>query len=115
MNFNKLKSVAINKSMVFFNERRGWTTDRKIIVIESDDWGSIRMPSRDVYERLLKKGIRVDKSVYNKYDTIASVDDFEHLFEVLSQFKDINNNNPIITANTIVANPDFYEIRKSNF
>ena len=22
----------------------GWTTNRKIIVIESDDWGSIRMP-----------------------------------------------------------------------
>jgi len=27
----------------------GWRTNRKIVVIESDDWGSVRMPSREVY------------------------------------------------------------------
>ena len=27
----------------------GWRTKRHIVVIESDDWGSIRMPSKDVY------------------------------------------------------------------
>lgn len=27
----------------------GWRTNRKIVVIESDDWGSIRMPSQEVY------------------------------------------------------------------
>lgn len=26
----------------------GWHTRRKIVVIESDDWGSIRMPSKEV-------------------------------------------------------------------
>jgi len=26
----------------------GWRTDRKIVVIESDDWGAIRMPSKEV-------------------------------------------------------------------
>lgn len=43
---------------------RGWKTSRKIIVIESDDWGSIRMPSKEVYNSLLKQGIRVDKDDY---------------------------------------------------
>jgi hypothetical protein len=36
------------------------------------------------------------------------------LFETLSQFKDINGNHPQITANSLVANPDFDEIKKSN-
>ena len=27
----------------------GWRTNRHIVVIESDDWGSIRMPSKEVY------------------------------------------------------------------
>ncbi|NTW32234.1 MAG: hypothetical protein HGB12_06370 [Bacteroidetes bacterium] len=30
----------------------GWRTDRKILVIESDDWGSIRMPSKETYSGL---------------------------------------------------------------
>ena len=30
----------------------GWNSNRKIVVIESDDWGSIRMPSRKIYEYL---------------------------------------------------------------
>ena len=28
----------------------GWRTKRHIVVIESDDWGSIRMPSKEVYK-----------------------------------------------------------------
>ena len=28
----------------------GWRTKRHLVVIESDDWGTIRMPSREVYE-----------------------------------------------------------------
>lgn len=45
----------------------GWKTNRKIIVIESDDWGSIRMPSKEVYELFLSKGFPIDtQGVLNK-------------------------------------------------
>lgn len=93
----------------------GWRTNRKIVVIESDDWGSIRMPSKEVYETLLHKGIRVDKCHYNKYDSLESEEDLESLFETLLELKDKNNNHPKITANTIVANPDFKKIKNSGF
>ena len=49
----------------------GWRTNRKIVVIESDDWGSIQMPSKLAYSNLLKKGIGVDKSYL--YDTLDSL------------------------------------------
>ena len=26
----------------------GWRTKRKLVVIESDDWGAIRMPSKEI-------------------------------------------------------------------
>lgn len=97
------------------NQRKGWKTSRHIVVIESDDWGSVRMPDRETFERLLKAGIRVDMSHYNKYDTLASNDDFNNLFEVLVKYKDKNGNNPVITANTIVANPDFAKIKENRF
>ncbi len=93
----------------------GWRTNRKIIVIESDDWGSIRMPSKEVYETLVRNKIRVDNLSYNRYDSLASEDDLSLLFQVLTSVKDKNGSFAVITANTIVGNPDFDKIRESNF
>ena len=94
---------------------QGWKTSRKIVVIESDDWGTIRMPSKNAYNQLLEKGIRVDQCAFNRNDTLANDDDFNALFKVLKFFKGKDHKCPKITANTIVANPDFDRIRKSNF
>lgn len=93
----------------------GWHTKRRIVVIESDDWGSIRMPSKEVYEKCLRQGYRVDINPYERYDSLASQDDLELLFNLLSQFRDIHGNHPVITANCVVANPDFEKIKDSNF
>lgn len=93
----------------------GFRTNRKIVVIESDDWGSIRMPSKEVYNTLVNSGIRVDNLEYNRYDSLASETDLEALFEVLHSVKDCNGKPAIMTANTIVANPDFDKIRENNF
>lgn len=93
----------------------GWRTSRKLVVFESDDWGSIRMPSLEIYNKCLDAGYRVDLNPFERYDSLASEEDLLSLFEVLSSFKDINGNNPVITANCVVANPDFEKIKKDNF
>ena len=93
----------------------GWHSKRKIVVIESDDWGSIRMPSADVYQTCLKAGYPVDLNPYERYDSVASKDDLELLFDLLYSFQDKNNNHPIITANCVVANPDFIKIKQDDF
>lgn len=93
----------------------GWQTKRKIVVIESDDWGSIRMPSKKVYNQCLSAGYKVDANLYEKYDSLASEDDLELLFGLLLKYKDKNNNHPVFTANCVTANPDFDKIRESNF
>lgn len=93
----------------------GWRTDRKIVVIESDDWGSVRMPSKDAYNQFLNKGIRVDNDPYCRYDSIATEVDLTSLFETLSSVKDKNGHSAILTANTIMTNPDFEKIKRSYF
>lgn len=93
----------------------GWRTNRKIVVIESDDWGSIRMPSKLAYNTLLNAGISVNKSAYCQFDNLCSSQDIESLFTILQKHKDSNGNSPCITANAVVANPDFEQIKKSNF
>lgn len=93
----------------------GWRTNRKIVVIESDDWGSIRMPSREVYDKCIKAGYPVDKIAYERFDSILSQDDLELLFNLLAGFRDKNGNHPVLTANCVVANPDFDKIKKNGF
>jgi hypothetical protein len=93
----------------------GWRTNRKIVVIESDDWGSIRMPSRQVYEKCLSAGYRVDEIAYERYDSLLSETDLELLFNLLSSYKDSKGHSPIITANVLTSNPDFEKIKLSGF
>jgi len=108
--------MRIEKYLIsYLQNLPGIKTNRKIVVIESDDWGSIRMPSRKVYDQLFKKGYKVDLDPYMKYDCMANSNDLEALFEVLSSVQDKNGRNAIITANTIMANPDFEKIKNSEF
>jgi hypothetical protein len=93
----------------------GWRSNKRIVVIESDDWGSIRMPSKKVFKTLIDKGIQVDKSSYRRFDSLESNTDLECLFNSLISYKDFKGNHPIITANTVVANPDFKKIKGCNF
>lgn len=93
----------------------GWRTHRHIVVIESDDWGTIRMPSAEVYQKFLKQGIKVDKDPYCKYDGLASKTDLTNLFEVLDSVRDKNGNPAVLTADSVVANPDFQKIKAAGF
>ena len=93
----------------------GWHTERHIVIIESDDWGAIRMPSKEVYDEFLKRGVQVDKDPYCRYDGLATKQDLSNLFEVLDSVRDKNGNPAVITADAVVANPDFEKIKDSGF
>ena len=104
---NKIKNNLVNVP--------GWRTNRKIVVFESDDWGTIRMASGEAHERLLKKGYPVDQCAYNRNDSLESNDDLRGLMEVLYSVKDKNGKPAKFTINNIVANPNFQSIKESNF
>jgi hypothetical protein len=89
----------------------GWRTTRKLLVLESDDWGSIRMPSNSVFKVL--SGTCIDLISdggyrFNKYDSLETTGDLGSLFEVLTSLKDS-------TGRQAVLNPDFTKIRQSDF
>jgi hypothetical protein len=94
---------------------RGWQTRRKIVVIESDDWGTIRSSGKEAYEQLLRHNLPVDKSPYCALDMLENNTDIEMLYDTLSSVKDKHGNPAVITANNIVANPDFEKIKDSGF
>lgn len=93
----------------------GWHTNRHIVVIESDDWGSIRMPSKAVYDRLLCDGYNVDQDLFSRYDSLERGEDLAALFDVLQSVKDKNGQPALITADSVVANPDFDKIEANGY
>lgn len=109
--------APLNKKFLkkIYSNFKGWRTNRKIVVIESDDWGSIRMPSKEIYQKCLNAGYRVDNNPYEKYDALASEKDLDILFNLLSDFKDKENRPPIITANCLTSNPDFKKIAGADY
>lgn len=93
----------------------GKPVSKKFILFESDDWGSIRMPSKAIYEKLEAKGVLLNKNPYNKYDSLETAEDLGALYETLVKFQDSKGNHPVITTNFVAANPDFNKIYSSGF
>lgn len=108
---------SIIKSTLYrnFTNAIGRNINQRIIVFESDDWGSIRMPSYNVYNKLKAHGVHVDRTPYERFDCLESERDILNLFDVLKKHKDANGNYPIITANIVVSNPNFERIKSSYF
>lgn len=92
----------------------GWQTTRKIVVFESDDWGSIRMSSKEDAEKLKYSGLPIERCAYMTYDALESEEDLDFLFNLLAA-KRRADRKPVITANFLTANPNFQKIKMSGF
>lgn len=79
----------------------GKKTDEKILVIESDDWGSIRSSN------VASNKCKAFNDPFLKYDRLECSQDLISLYEVLYRHIDRYNNPAVITANYVMRNPDF--------
>jgi hypothetical protein len=108
--------AAIKKELIAnYVNIKGWRTKRKILVIESDDWGAIKTPSKTVWDILIANNIALNGNYFSQYDCLEQKSDLESLFNLLYSFTDRNSNPLCITANSLVANPDFDAIRANGF
>ena len=115
MKLSRLYTGIRRRLYTSITEKFDYKTDRKIVVFESDDWGSIRMSNRRAWEELICLGYAVDKRPYERYDTLESPADLEALFDVLCKHKDAEGKHPVLTANMLMANPDFEKIKEDNY
>lgn len=89
----------------------GWRTSRKIIVFAVDDYGNVRVHSKQARAKMTDLGLKV-RSRFDAYDSLEDEEDLLMLFEALSSVKDCNQKYPIWTALTVVANIDFEAVTK---
>jgi hypothetical protein len=107
--------VVPNFARLIYTNLKGPLLSNKIIVLESDDWGAVRSSSARALTNLKTTGVKVDDCHYTKYDALASKEDLEALFYVLNSVRNSAGESPKITANTLVANPNFEKIAQSSF
>lgn len=93
----------------------GKKTNRKIVCIYIDDYGSIRVKDKKAYEALKAAGLPMDSTRYSKFDTLASTEDLQMMFDVLQSVKDSQGHHACLTPYANIANPDFDKIRASGF
>lgn len=85
-----------------------------IVVLESDDWGSIRTSNAEACEVLKDRGYALKRSVYSA-DCIETPQDILDLEAVLTRHVSRSGSHPRLTANFVMANPDFEAVRASGF
>lgn len=87
---------------------------QRLVVFESDDWGSQRVPSRAVMTGLIADGLISGDNPYDR-DTLESARDIETLSDILSSVRDAGGNHAVFTCYANPANPDFDAIRGEGF
>lgn len=89
----------------------GWKTKRKIVVISVDDYGNVRLDSREARSSMDAAGLKI-LNRFDAYDTLETREDLEMLYETLLSVQDKNNRNAVFTPFALPCNIDFEMLEK---
>ena len=104
------------KQTVAFNIKNiiGWKTKRKIVVFSVDDYGNVRLDSKQARDNMFAKGLK-PTSRFDVYDTLETTGDLAALYDILTSVKDKNGNPAVFTAFAMSANIDFEKMKESGY
>lgn len=93
---------------------RGPRVDRKIVVFAVDDFGNVRLDSKQARENMEKQGLKV-YSRFDVYDGLETADDLTALFEVLQTVKDKHGRPAVFTAFSLPCNFNFDQMAAERY
>lgn len=92
----------------------GYKTNRKLLAFAVDDYGNLRVRDRETQKKLSEFGMP-STSVFDRLDSLETENDLAALFDVLSKFRDKNNNPACFSAYALCCNPNYEEMANQNF
>ena len=101
---------------IFMNLKNciGWKTHRKIVVFSVDDYGNVRVNSKQARANMDAAGMKI-YSRFDNLDTLETKQDLEQLYEVLASVKDKNNRAAVFTPFALPCNIDFEKMESEDF
>lgn len=84
----------------------GWKTKRKLLLFAVDDYGNIRLHSKEARERLLQANVPLSGR-FDYLDALDTKSDYEQLFDVLSSVKDKNGKHAVFTPYALSCNVNY--------
>ncbi|WP_448664955.1 hypothetical protein ACG3SL_09855 [Sphingomonas sp. CJ20] len=86
----------------------------RVVVLESDDWGSQRVPSLSALRRLIAAEVLTGENPYDR-DTLETAADLEALLDVLDGARGSDGRRAAFNCYVNPANPDFDAIRDAEY
>jgi hypothetical protein len=93
---------------------RGWKTRRRIVVFSIDDYGNVRLDSKEAKEKMQRDGKQF-QSRFDLYDSLENREDLEMLLEALNTVKDKNGRAAVFTPFALPCNIDFERMAEENY
>lgn len=87
----------------------GKKIQRKVIVFAVDDYGNVRVDSRNARERMNNAGLKI-QSRFDAFDSLETREDLEMLYETLCSVKDDNGNHAVFSPLALPCNINFEQI-----
>ena len=92
----------------------GWRTKRKLVVFSVDDYGNVRLDSKQARKNMDKAGLKVH-SRFDAYDALENKQDLEQLYDVLSSVKDKHGNHAVFTPFALPCNINFEKMAEEGY
>lgn len=92
----------------------GWRTNRKIVVISVDDYGNVRLDSKEAAENMKKAGMNL-RSRFDNLDTLEDKGDLEALYDALTSVKDKNGRHAVFTPFAMPCNINFEKMADEGY
>jgi hypothetical protein len=105
--------MSINR-LIFENVKSipGWRSRQKLVVFNVDDYGNVRLASRQAARALEAAGVAL-RGRFDRLDTLETRADIDELLEVLDSVRDSTGRGAVFTPYVLSANPDFDALRQS--
>ncbi len=92
----------------------GWRTNRKLVILSVDDYGNVRLASKNALANLEKSNLPFT-SRFDRLDTLETSTDLEKLFNVLTSVKDQHGKSAVFTPYALPCNIDFEAMTENDF
>jgi hypothetical protein len=104
------------KNSVLLNAKNlvGWRTNRKIVVFSVDDYGNVRLSSKQARENMNREGLEIN-SRFDAFDTLETRRDLEMLYDVLTSVKDRNERHAVFTTFALPCNINFEKMAETGY